>query len=115
MSRHRCMVNIEFLAFHVAHARGSCTKSGNVIDGGICGFFSTSNAAIRTQQGGICGFFSTSWIIGRLYKLQQTFLFRAVSCHFLLQLQFSDITIDKKHPYIGRSRCVMTSSGDILI
>jgi hypothetical protein len=30
--------------------------------GGICGFFSTSNAAIRTQiqQGGICGFFSTS-------------------------------------------------------
>jgi hypothetical protein len=28
-----------------------------VHDGGICGFFSTSNAAIRTQQGGICGFF----------------------------------------------------------
>jgi hypothetical protein len=33
-----------------------------VHDGGICGFFSTSNAAICTQiqQGGICGFFSTS-------------------------------------------------------
>jgi hypothetical protein len=30
--------------------------------GGICGFFSTINAAIRTQiqQGGICGLFSTS-------------------------------------------------------
>jgi hypothetical protein len=85
-----------------------------VLQGGICGLLSTSNAAIRTQQGGICAFFSTSWIIGRLYKLQQTFLFRAVSYHFLLQLQFSDITIDKKHPYIGRSRCMMTSSGDIL-
>jgi hypothetical protein len=30
--------------------------------GGICGLFCTSNAAICTQiqQGGICGFFSTS-------------------------------------------------------
>jgi hypothetical protein len=31
-----------------------------VHDGDICGLFSTSNAAIRTQQGGICGLFSSS-------------------------------------------------------
>jgi hypothetical protein len=28
--------------------------------GGICGYFSISNAAICTQQGGICGLFSTN-------------------------------------------------------